>query len=411
MPYDNAETFNDTLNQILQGEKSQTIEQFCQSFIATFNNDTEAAKIIGTGKLEMAGNKKEEAAQLAATSGFDIAGVFGLPTGTLGDLTKKAISAAFKGVRKRGYKKVANIAGHMTHVELISQALMFGLLVHYKDDLVDEDTHANPKKWGKETAKRMLKSLKSTSKKSLHLGEDDVLVKRLATMLEWCVGKDYIREEPEPNKMSSNFDEDDYSTLLTFASAELLGLPRDHFVQAQKTEENARVLSDKIDEIEQKFNDVQRLVKEALQQNKRPHDIINVLEQGAKIGGYLSVDINCIVDVVSNRVPENETQHKYYLKELKMALQHSQDMMDKKNEALSQRERTINVVPKDTTVEKKSHVKVSVDPYTAPMLGAYQDSSSHAKLPGAVHTDKKGSVQPAGYTQRDAGGMPGLGEL
>ena len=77
MPYDNAESFNQTLTQVLNGEHAGAINQFCQSFIAMFNADVEAAKMIGTGKLEMSSSKKEEAAQMAATGAIlDIASLF-----------------------------------------------------------------------------------------------------------------------------------------------------------------------------------------------------------------------------------------------------------------------------------------------------------------------------------------------
>ena len=362
MPYDNAESFNQTLTQVLNGEHADAINQFCQSFIATFNADTQAAKMIGTGKLEMSSSKKEETTQMAATGALDIASLFQVPTGILGKVTEKAISALFKGVRKKGYKKVAGIKAHMTHVELIAEALTLGLTAHYKNELLDEDTLPAPKKWGEKTAKRLLTSLKSKSKKSLELKAQDTLVDHLKALFVWCVKKDYIREEPEPKqKVPQVFSDDDYSTLLLFASAELLGLPCDHFVQAQKTEAKANELLDTIKSMEQEFDNVKQLIEQALQQKQQPQNIINVLEEGATVKGHLSVDINGIMSKIKANLPDNLTKQQNFSAILKQVQEHTSEMADKKSEALSKQHRIINVVPKNTNTTKDSNIKVGID--------------------------------------------------
>ena len=250
MPYNDTKSLNQTLTEILGGEKSKEIIQFLQSFIATFNDNIQAAKMISTGKLEMSSSKKEEAAQFNATGVLDVASLFQVPTGILSNVTKKAISAVFKGVRRKGYKKVAGLKAHGTHVELIAEALSLALIAHYKNELLDEDTLSDPQKWGKKTAKRLLTSLKSKNKNSLELKAHDNLAHQLKALFEWCVKKDYVRGEPEPhqNKLPI-FSDDDYSTLLLLASAELLGLPRDHFVQAQQDKAKAEQLEHMIDQL------------------------------------------------------------------------------------------------------------------------------------------------------------------
>ena len=277
MPYENAESFNQTLTKVLNGEHADAINQFCQSFIATFNTDVEAAKLIGTGKLEMSSSKKEEAAQMTATVTLDVASIFQVPTGLLGDVVKKSISALFKGVRKKGYKKVAGIKAQMTHMELISEALALGLIVHYKKELLDVDTQSAPKKGGKHAAKRLLRSLKSKRENSLMLKEQDTLLQQLKSLFEWCVKKDYISWEPEFKQEEPQvFSDDDYSTLLLFASAELLGLPRDHFVEAQQNKAKALELNNKIDQLVEKSNTEDKPA------------VISV--DGIKTGGHLAVD-------------------------------------------------------------------------------------------------------------------------
>ena len=369
MPYENAESFNQTLTQVLNGEQADAINQFCQSFIATFNADVEAAKMIGTGKLEMSSSKKEEAAQMVATGALDVASVFQLPTGILGKVTEKAISALFKGVQKKGYKKVAGLGPHMTHIELVSESLTLGLILHYQNALLDTKTANNPKEAGKKAAKRLLKDIKDDDDDMPTFADSQSLNQRLQTLLTWCIQEDQIRYRPRPGKPAPDFTEDDYATLLFFAAAKILGLPRNHFVAAQTTEAKANELIDKIESMEQEFDNVKQIVEQALQQKQRPHDIINVLEKGATVEGHLSVDINCVVDVISYRTPENDMQQRHYLEELKLAFEHSKQMMDKKHEALSQRDRTINVVPKGTKIEQGAHVKTNIDTYTAPVLG------------------------------------------
>ena len=256
MLYNNAESFNNTLTQVLNGKNAGVINQFCQSFIAAFNAYTQVAKMIGTGKLEMSSSKKEEAAQMAATGILDVASVFQVPTGLLGNVVKKSISALSKGVRKKGYKKVAGLKAHMTHVELISEALALGLMVHYKNDLLDVDSLLNPEEFGKKTADRLLTSLKSKNPNSLKLGENDTLLQQLKSMFEWCVKQDYIHGESKPKQEGSQvFSDDDYSTLLLFASAELLGLPRKHFVEAQQNNKaRAEELERTIDQLIEQSN-------------------------------------------------------------------------------------------------------------------------------------------------------------
>ena len=277
MPYDNAESFNQTLTEVLHGENACAINQFCQSFIATFNTDVEAAKLIGTGKLEMSSSNKEETAQLAATGALDVASVFQVPTGLLGDVVKKSILALFKGVRKKGYKKVAGIKAHRTHVELISEALALGLMAYYKNELLDVDTLSDPKKGGKNAAKLLIRSLKSKRENSLTLKEQDTLLQQLKSLFEWCVKKDYIGGEPAPKQEELQiFSDDDYSILLLFASAELLGLPRDHFVEAQQNKAKTLELNNKIDQLMEKAN------------TEDKPTVISV--DGIKTGGHLAVD-------------------------------------------------------------------------------------------------------------------------
>ena len=393
MPYDNAESFNQTLTQVLNGEHANAINQFCQSFIATFNADMQAAKMIGTGKLEMSSSKKEEAAQMAATGTLDVAGVFKVPTGLLGDVVKKSISALFKGVRKKGYKKVAGIKAHMTHMELISEALALGLIVHYKDELLDVDTLSDPKKWGKKTAKRLLRSLKSKKENSLTLKEQDTLLQQLKSLFEWCVKKDYIREEPEPKqKMPQVFIDDDYSTLLLFASAELLGLPRDHFVQAQNTEAKANELLAKIESMEQEFETLTTVVKQC--QEARPKDVITIVSKNAKVLGTLNVSIGSLTDVVSTRAPTNKEQRDYYLQEFQTALSHSKEMMQMIRESIAQRDRDITVLAEDAVLPAGSTTNVGIDSYTAPVLGGMPASTTPPSPPPAT-----GTQDNAAYTE------------
>ena len=251
MPYDNAEPFNQVLTEVLQGEQAPVINPFCQSFIATFNADAQVAQMIATGKLEVFSAKKEEATQLAATGTLDLASLFQDPSGVLGDVTKKIISALSKGVRKKGYKKVTGVGSHMPPVELISESLTLGLILHYNNTLLDNKTALNPKEAGKKAAKRLLKDIQHNDDDMPQFADNHPLHLRLQTLLTWSIQEDQIRYRPRPGKPAPDFVEDDYATLLLFAAANILGLPRDHLVAAKKTNAKAHELLDTLNSMEQ----------------------------------------------------------------------------------------------------------------------------------------------------------------
>ena len=263
MPYDNAQPFNQILTEVLQGEKAPVINPFCQSFIATFNADTQVAQMIATGKLDISSSKKEEAAQLAATDILDLASLFQVPSGVLGDVTKKIISALSKGVRKKGYKKVTEVGFDMTPVELISESLTLGLTLHYNNTLLDNKTALNPKEAGKKAAKRLLKDIQHDDDDMPQFADNHPLHLRLQTLLTWSIQEDQIRYRPRPRKPAPDFVEDDYATLLLFAAANILGLPREHFVAAKKTDARAHELLDTLNSMEQEFDHIKQQIEQA----------------------------------------------------------------------------------------------------------------------------------------------------
>ena len=408
MPYHKAELFNQTLIHVYKSAHANKIHQFCQNLIAIFNADTQIAKVITTGKLEMSSPTKEEVAQIAATGVLDVASLFQIPTGVLGKVTEKALSALFKGIRKKGYKKVAGLKAHMTHVELIAEALALGLTIHYKSDLLDEDTQANPEKWGKETAKRLLTSFKSKSTKSLKLEEQDTLVQQLKALFEWCVKKDYIREEPEPIHEGYNvFSPDDYSTLLIFASAELLGLSRDHFVQAQKTAAKANELLTKIESMEHTLETFKAKVKQDLarvKESDRATTLVNILEKDVELEGEIEVHVECFVDVLLEHGQGlSKEEFKSLQAQFYTTLQHTSVRHEAFLEALKERNLIVNVTTPGSIIKKEAKVTAHIGGFQAPVIRPAQLASP----PATDNTTPHNTPPPTTETGQRA---PGLGE-
>ena len=350
MPYEHAYTFNETLTQLSNSPCTDKMQMFCQSFIATFNADTKAAKLIGTGKLQMSDSKKEEAAQLASIAAMDVVGFFGVvPTGVLGKVVEKAISAVFKGIRKKDYKKIAGLGAHMTHVELLSQALVIGLMLHYKEALLDEDTLKDPKQWGQKTVKRLFKSLKSNSEKSLSLATDNTLTEHLKIMLAWCVNKDYVREEPDTNNTVLSYTDDDYATLLLFAAAELLGLDRKYFVDAQQQKDSLTQLESKLQAMEDAFTNVKAVYEEQLKQNARPKDIIKALEEEATNEGSVSINYNSLIQPISADLPSDAIQQTNLKELIDLINKNSREAVREQREAHTGRDLYFTAVPKGST--------------------------------------------------------------
>ena len=361
MPYDNAASFNQTLTEVLKGDNAPAINPFCQSFIATFNADTQVAKMIATGKLEMSSSKTEEAAQLAATGILDLASLFQVPTGVLGDVTKKIISALSKGVRKKGYKKVTSLSSHMTHIELISESLTLGLILHYKDTLLDTKTASNPKEAGKKAAKRLLQDIKDDDDDMPQFADNHSLNQRLQTLLTWSIQEDQIRYRPRPGKPAPDFVEDDYATLLLFAAANILGLPRDHFVQAQKTEAKANELLDTIKSMEQEFDNIKQQIEQALKNNERPKHIFCAIEEGGTLKGTLSFDVGCIIDDITADTPQTAVAQQHLLATLKQLHQERLDTLEKQHELTKNQDHEYIGVSKDATLEEGGQVNFSVN--------------------------------------------------
>ena len=362
--YHHAESFNQTLGAVLGGDTSEAVGEFCAGFISTFNNDSYAAKLITTNKLEMASNAREDTAQLGATGVLDVAGAFGLPTGVLGSLAQRAISALFKGARSKRYKKVAKMTRHMTQVEIMTQALALGLVVHYKDELLDEDTLPKPGFYGERAAKKLLDTLKSKSKKSLMLASDDNLLQHLKAMLEWCVKKEYIREEFEGGQPMPSFDTDDYATLLLFASAELLGLPRKHFVEAQQQKESLATLEKQLLSIEEDLDKietkVQTMIAEAIARNSRPEDVYVAMEKGAILEGEFSMDIDCVIDTVNSNMTAEDAKHKNFMALLSQRHQENLELMDKTHKFLENRDRKVTGLQAGAKVNKGGKLELTV---------------------------------------------------
>ena len=363
--YHHAESFNQTLGAVLGGDTSEAVGEFCAGFISTFNNDSYAANLITTNKLEMASNAREDTAQLGVTGVFDVVGAFGLPTGVLGSLAQRAISALFKGARSKRYKKVAKMTRHMTHVEIMTQALALGLVVHYKDELLDEDTLPKPGFYGERAAKKLLDTLKSESKKSLMLASDDNLLQHLKAMFEWCVKKEYIREESgDEQPPMPSFDTDDYATLLLFASAELLGLPRKHFVEAQQQKESLATLEKQLLSIEEDLDKIetkiQTMIAEAIAQNSRPEDVYIAMEKGAILEGEFSMDIDCVIETVNSNMTADDAKHKNFMALLSQRHQENLELMDKAHKFLENRDRKVIGLQAGATLGKDGKLELTV---------------------------------------------------
>ena len=414
MPHKNAASFNQILTEVLQSEKAPAINQFCQSFTATFNADTQAAKMIGTGKLEMCSSKKEDISQLIASGALDIVSVFGVPTGTLGNVTQKALSALFKGIRKKGYQKVTDLDAQMTHVELLSQGLVFGLLVHYKDTLLDSEALKNPEKCGKKTAKSLLKDLKTDHKDLPSFAHEDSLNMRLNTLLSWCVKRDQVRMVlPNPGQAEPSFNEDDYSTLLLFASAEILGLPRDHFVSAQQQKDTLIKLENQIQDIIEettKFESrFQTMIDDAIANNSRPEDIIVAVEKGATLNGKFTMNINCLIDRVKSNMTDNDAKHRNFMAVLKQRHQENLELMDKQHEHSANRNRKITGIQKGGELKENAELNMNID--SVERTFDYTDSPTTSTSPLPVKNEQPiEESHDVNLQSQPSTGTPSLGE-
>ena len=91
----------------------------------------------------------------------------------------------------------------MTHIELVSESLTLGLILHYQTALLDTKTANNPKQAGKKAAKRLLKDIKDDDDDMPTFADNQSLNQRLQTLLTWCIQEDQIRYRPRPGETGS----------------------------------------------------------------------------------------------------------------------------------------------------------------------------------------------------------------
>ena len=298
--YKNTERYS---NQLKTLDRSP-YREFCQGFLAKFNRDTQAAKIIMSGKLDLAASTKEQVTSYTGSVVMDALGVIA-PTGTLGKLVEDITSALFKSNRKKGYKAVAKINPLSTQMELLSLGLVNGLLLQYGDKLCSEKEAGER---GEKAAERILRDIKHNKIKG---GEDWSLQQWLKQLLTRILRYNYIAKQTGQRDITLRFTIDttdnDYVTILMISSAQLLQLPMDIFVKSFKLETEQANMDQLLSLLEER-------VKELEKQNIQPSLTVNFKRGGEGVTAKGNYNFTFIkqktVDIkITEGVSEKDVSH------------------------------------------------------------------------------------------------------
>ena len=223
--------FNQARIQTLQSalatqlNKNQAHQLFMQGFIIGLNQSRSATHLVNQGLSLLEQASAETVAVSVAEQTLGIVA----PTGALSRIVNGLISALFKGYRKQGDERpVKPFSQSSTLIKLLSQALGYGVVLHYGDALLDEQAKQAPRAAGLRAAEDLLKGVK---RNELPLTESTTLCRHWQILLNYLVREALVYEEPTGAPDTSNFTEGEAQILLTFAAAELLGLSHEYLVE------------------------------------------------------------------------------------------------------------------------------------------------------------------------------------
>ena len=282
--YVNAEAYDQALNKALEDEATAS---FVNGFMDAFNAYSGVTKMINTGKVDLASSRTQNVTNLGISIAVETAGIV-VPTGPIGTIVNGITNALFNGHRKKGYKGLGKTLPYKTtHVEILSQALAYGLMLHYGNGLLDAKAKKKPAKSGGELAVALLSNLKQQQKKGdknkLFSNQAKLtLSKQMKCLFEHILKKDLVSSDNQPVNATLINNDDTYQTLVMFATAELLGLPRDRFIK----EEEQKQVADEIQKLLQQHQDEIAGIKES--RTRALHETI-IADEGSEVMGHIRV--------------------------------------------------------------------------------------------------------------------------
>ena len=234
------------LNQMLATYTSNHLEyQFMQAFVQKFNQEKNLASLVATRKIDLAKNKKEKIFNVFRAIVKDALSLFQVPTETLDTVVGEAVADKIQDQRNEGYENSAQSDVNQTHVELLSQALAYALILHFHTipdkQLVNQAADAEER--GKKAATRLARGLKD---KSIQLSSSLEPADKVKALLQYVLDKELMRKET--NKYGtkvdiSEFSANDFWILLAFSAANLFTFDRMYFIEISKLKQDVAVIA------------------------------------------------------------------------------------------------------------------------------------------------------------------------
>lgn len=225
---------------------------FCDRFAAELLTKKSVADLAASGKIPLAENKREKVFGYVVSVLADAGAVF-VPTGTFSKAANDLASFFINLKRKKRHALFSKIQANPVHFTLVTLAFINALLITYGDQLWTklpvnkEDTVAEQ---AEKLAKTVVGLIKDKRVPQSHWGDKSLvaLVRGFYQLFQQGVLPSTYKKENMTEFTENSFLFED---VLLVTSAQLIGLPLNHFEKTQEWESQLDELEKKVDELKQ----------------------------------------------------------------------------------------------------------------------------------------------------------------